>query len=267
MTNLSETNSAPGSPGGNVFPTTQWSMVLHAGAGADTQARSALESLCRQYWYPLYSFIRRQGHAHHEAEDCTQEFLARLLSTEGIARARPERGRFRTFLLTALRNFLTDEWRRTQAAKRGSQAPLPLGFDTAEQRYAREPADPALSPEQVFDRNWAIGMINRAVATLREDYEKGGRGALFAALAPVVWDNSGGESHAELARRLGLTPDACNVAIHRLRRRLGERLRLDVAQTVAEESEVDTELRHLISALQGTAPLNFQNVDHDQAQA
>lgn len=250
-----ETRSLPVTPGGNAFPTTQWSMVLHAGGGVDTEAHSALESLCRQYWYPLYAFIRRQGHAHHEAEDCTQEFLARLLSTQGVARARPERGRFRTFLLTALRNFLTDEWRRTQAAKRGGQATLPLEFDTAEERYAREPADTALTPEQVFDRNWAIGMLNTAVAELQAEYAKSGRATLFAAIAPFVWDSSSAGSHGELAQRLGLTVDACNVAMHRLRRRLGERLRLDVAQTVADETEVDTELHHLISALGGTAGL------------
>ena len=163
MTNHPETNSLPGSPGGNAFPTTQWSMVLHAGAGGDTQANSALESLCRQYWYPLYSFIRRQGHAHHEAEDCTQEFLARLLSTQGVARARPERGRFRTFLLTALRNFLTDEWRRAQASKRGGQVPLSLEFDTAEQRYAREPADPALATRRIRCQHVQCQVWARAV--------------------------------------------------------------------------------------------------------
>ena len=114
---MSPTPPAPAGPPvpRSTFPTTQWSLVVHAGAGSESQARSALETLCRQYWYPLYSFMRRQGRPHHEAEDCTQEFLARLLAGDGVARARPERGRFRTFLLTALRNFLTDEWRRAQA--------------------------------------------------------------------------------------------------------------------------------------------------------
>jgi len=254
MTNNPDTSPLPGSPGGDAFPSTQWSMVLHAGSGADTRAHSALESLCRQYWYPLYSFIRRQGQPHHEAEDCTQEFLARLLSSEGIARARPERGRFRTFLLAALQNFLIDEWRRAHAAKRGGELiHLPLEFDTAEQRFFQEPTDPSLNPDQMFDRIWAIEMMNCAVATLREEYERSGRGALFAAIAPiVVWGGSSTESHAELAMRLGMSADAFDVALHRLRRRLGERLRTGVAQTVADETEVDTEVRHLISALKDT---------------
>lgn len=250
-----DATSLPRQPEGSAFPSTRWSMVLHAGAGADadTQARSALESLCRQYWYPLYSFIRRQGHPHHEAEDRTQEFLAHLLATEAVARAQPDRGRFRTFLLTALRHSLTDEWRRAQAAKRGSgMAPLPLEFDTAEQRFFKEPADPSLSPDQVFDRNWAVEMMNSAVAKLREEYERSGRGAVFAAIAPLVWGGSRTDSHADLAKRLGMSVEACDVAFHRLRRRLGVHLRNGVAQTVADESEVDAELRHLIAAWGGS---------------
>ena len=119
------------------FPTTHWSVVINAGAGSASLARVALESLCRHYWYPLYSFVRRQGRAHHEAEDCTQEFLARLLAGDGLGLARPERGHFRTFLLTALRNFLTDEWRRARAEKRGGGAAMvSLDWQDAEQRFA-----------------------------------------------------------------------------------------------------------------------------------
>ena len=242
---------APASPG--AFPTTQWSMVLHAGAGSESQAHAALASLCRQYWYPLYTFIRRQGHSHHEAEDGTQEFLLRLLTLDGVAQARPERGRFRTFLLTSLRNFLIKQWRHGQTAKRGGGlAPLPLEFDSAENRFAREPADPGLTPEQAFDRNWALSMIDRAVAELGHDYGKSGRGALFDALAPLVWGNPGEASLARLAEQLGLSSAACTVALHRMRRRLGERLRAHVAQTVDAETDVDAELRHLIAALGGS---------------
>jgi RNA polymerase sigma factor (sigma-70 family) len=248
----SNTFSSPQPPG--AFPTTQWSVVLHAGEGSEAQVRSALESLCRRYWYPLYTFIRRQGRTHHEAEDCTQEFLARLLASGGMARARPERGRFRTFLLSSLRNFLVNEWQRDQAAKRGGGlAPLQLEFKTAAERFAREPADPGLTPEQAFDRNWALGMIERAVAGLRREYEKSGRGLLFAALGPLVWSTTSQESHAPLAEQLGMTAHAFSVALHRLRRRLGERLRADVAETVAEGTDVDAELRHLIAATGGPA--------------
>ncbi|MEI6107266.1 MAG: sigma-70 family RNA polymerase sigma factor [Opitutae bacterium] len=209
-----------------------------------------MESLCRQYWYPLYAFIRRQGRGHHEAEDCTQGFLTHLLATHGIARARPEGGRFRSFLLIALRNFLTNEWHRTQAIKRGGGlTPLPIEFETAEQRFSLEPVDPGLNPEQIYDRNWAQSMIDQAVAELRAEYGQSGRGELFSTLESIVWHNSDGDSHAELAQRLHMGTHAFTVALQRLRRRLGERLRLNVAQTVASESEVEAELHHLIAAV------------------
>src|SRR5688500_10957469 len=175
-TNPADESTASPSPGGSSFPATQWSMVLRAGTNADTQAHAALESLCRRYWYPLYAFVRRQGRDHHEAEDCTQEFLARLLAADGLQRARPERGRFRTFLLTGLRNFLTSEWRRTQTAKRGGGlAPAPLGVQGPDEQFAQESQDPGLTPEQAFDRAWALGMIDRAVHELRAEYLRGGR--------------------------------------------------------------------------------------------
>lgn len=244
----------PGLSPGSAFPSTRWSLVLHAAGGPDTQARAALESLCRQYWYPLYSFVRRQGRAHHEAEDCVQEFLARLLAAHGIARARSERGRFRAFLLTSLRNHLANEWHRSHAAKRGGDhPPLPLEFDSADQRYCREPADAGLTPEQAFDRNWAHSMLDHAIAELRGEYEQNGRRALFTTLEPLIWDTSRSVSHAGLAERLGMNAHAFTVALQRLRRRLGERLRSDVAQTVADDAEVDTELRHLIAALRDSS--------------
>jgi DNA-directed RNA polymerase specialized sigma24 family protein len=232
------------------FPTTRWSMVVHAGAGSESESRAALETLCRQYWYPLYGFIRRHGRAHHEAQDCTQEFLARLLANDGIATARPERGRFRTFLLTALRNFLAKEWHRAHAAKRGGgTVPLSLDLRDAQDRFAHEPVEMALSPEQAFDRTWALGTIDRAVGRLRKEYEKSGRGELFAELIAHVWGNESTDAFAAPAARLGMTAHAFTVALHRLRQRVGHRLRADIAETVASESEVDQELRHLIAAL------------------
>jgi DNA-directed RNA polymerase specialized sigma24 family protein len=247
-------SSEPASPasaaGASSFPTTQWSMVLHAGRGADTSARDALEKLCGRYWYPLYVYVRRQGRPHHEAEDCTQAFFARLLAAEGIARARRERGRFRTFLLTSLRNFLISEWQRSQAEKRGGgRAPISFEIQGADERFALEPVDSGLSPDQGFDRNWAHAMIAAAEAAVREEYEGSGRGPLFAALAPLVWGNAGLESHAGHAARLGLKEPAFAVALHRMRKRIGERLRADVAETVAADADVDVELRHLIAAV------------------
>jgi DNA-directed RNA polymerase specialized sigma24 family protein len=232
------------------FPTTHWSVVINAGAGSESQARAALETLCGQYWYPLYAFARRHGRSHHEAEDCTQEFLARLLAANGVASARPERGRFRSCLLTALRHFLTNEWQGAQAAKRGGgHAPLPLDFEAAGERFAREPLDPGLTPEQAFDRNWALELIKGALGELQAEYEKSGRSALFAALSPLVWGNNPAESQAQPAERLGLNTHAFTVALQRLRRRLGNRLRAAIAETVADESDIDAELRHLIAAV------------------
>jgi DNA-directed RNA polymerase specialized sigma24 family protein len=232
------------------FPTTQWSIVVHAGADSASEARGALETLCRQYWYPIYGFVRGQGRSHHEAEDCTQEFIARLLANGGMAAARPERGRFRTFLLTSLRNFLTKEWRREHAAKRGGGAvALSLDLHDAEGRFAQEPPDAALNPEQAFDRTWALSMIERAVDQLQREYGKSGRGELFATLSALVWGDDSTETLAAPAARLGMSTHAFTVALHRLRQRVGRRLRADVAETVADEGEVDQELRYLIAAV------------------
>lgn len=248
-------SAAPPTGGGHAFPATQWSMVLKAGAADDAQTRAALESLCRRYWYPLYAFVRRQGRDHHEAEDCTQEFLAQLLVAGSLQRARPERGRFRTFLLTGLRHYLTSEWRRTQAVKRGGGlAAVPLGPPGLEEQYSHEPADPGLSPEQAFDRSWALGLIDRAVQELRTEYERSGRAKVFNAMAPLIWGADNHEAFARHAAELGLTVNSFTVALHRARRRLGDRLRALVAETVATPAEIDAELRHLVSAISGAAP-------------
>jgi RNA polymerase sigma-70 factor (ECF subfamily) len=237
---------------GSPFPVTQWSMVLRAGTNTDAQSQAALEALCRNYWYPLYAFVRRQGRDHHGAEDSTQEFLAQLLAGDGLRSAHPERGRFRSFLLASLRNFLTSEWRRTQAAKRGGGvAPIPLVTPGPDERFRHEPQDTGLTPEQAFDRSWALGMIDRAVEELRAEYQRGGRETVFDALAPHVWGNASSETLAFCAKQLAMTLPAFTVALHRARRRLGERLRALVAETVAVPAEIDAELRHLVSTIRG----------------
>lgn len=234
------------------FPTTRWSVVLNAGADSASQAHAALETLCTQYWYPLYAFVRRQGRTHAEAEDCTQEFLAQLLANAGIPHARPERGRFRTFLLAAVKNFLANEWHRTQAAKRGGgQILLSLDLAGADERFACEPVEPGCTPEQAFDRSWALGLLERATETLREDYAKSDRAVLFAELAPQLWGHASAETLDVPAARLGMTAAAFTVALHRLRRRLGEKLRALVAETVRDPADVDGELRYLIEAVGG----------------
>ncbi|MEO6004883.1 MAG: sigma-70 family RNA polymerase sigma factor [Opitutus sp.] len=239
---------APGKPG--LFPTTRWSLVLHADAGSESQIRAALERLCQLYWFPLYAYVRREGRSHHEAQDCTQAFFMHLLAAAGVARARPERGRFRSYLLTALRHFLIDEWRRANAAMRGGGQPvLPLKFNEAETRIGVEPVDPGLTPEQVYDRDWARDMIDRAIATLRADYEDSGRGALFAALAPLMLEVVSDQTVAQKAEQLGHSLPATTMALHRMRRRLGERLRAEVAETVDDTNDVDAELQYLIAAV------------------
>lgn len=254
--NASEKSTTAGVPataaGGHAFPITQWSMILHASGDTDTQARVALEALCRAYWQPLYLFVRRQGRDHHDAEDATQQFIVQLLAADSLRQARPERGRFRTFLLTSLRNFLTSEWRRNQAAKRGGGlASLSLERLDARGSALHPVADPALTPEHAFDRSWAQEMIQRAVAELRAEYETSGRAQAFAAIAPLIWSHDSDEAIAERAAALDLTSNAFRVALHRARRRLGDRLRAQVARTVADPREIDAELRHLIDAMHG----------------
>jgi RNA polymerase sigma factor (sigma-70 family) len=247
--------SAAPETGGSSFPATQWSLVLRAGGIGEIQSRSALEALCRRYWHPLYAFVRRQGREHHEAEDCTQDFIAQLLAADGLRNVQAERGRFRTFLLTGMRNFLTSEWRRNQALKRGGGlSAIPIGPSGPGESFAQEPIDPGLSPEQTFDRCWALDLIDRAVHTLRTEYESSGRAKVFAAMAPLIW---GTDQHDLLVRHatdLGLTVNSFTVALHRARRRLGERLRAEVAETVIDPAEIDGELRYLVEAINGAPP-------------
>lgn len=245
MTGLAKSGVARSS-----FPTTHWSTVLAAGSAAPADAQKALECLCAAYWYPLYSFIRRQGHSHHAAEDLAQEFLARLLANDAIAEARPERGRFRTFLLSALRNFLINEWQRNRTTKRGGAQPVSAGqFKAAEENFTRETVDPGLSPEQAFERNWALCVIDQALAVLRAEYAVNGREALFDAIVPGIWGGGAPEPQARQAERLGLSVTAFKVAVHRMRKRLREHLESQIRATVETDEEVAAELVHLIAAV------------------
>lgn len=232
------------------FPTTQWSLVLSVRVGAEEAARSALELLCRQYWYPIYYFVRRQGRTHHEAEDLTQQFLAHLLETEAIGTAHHERGRFRSFLLSTLRNFITDEWRRSQTIKRGGGQPArSIELDRAEQRFAAEPVDLGLTPDQAFDRAWAVEILDRAMDQLREEYASTGRSAVFTALSPGLLKSSARDATSRSSYPPEMNAHAVSMALNRLRFRLGLRLRDEIAATVADGVNIDSELRLLIAAL------------------
>ena len=231
------------------FATTHWSLVLAAADQQSPQARDALESLCTAYWYPLYAHVRRRGYAAHDAQDFTQGFFAQLLDRGSLQAADQARGRFRSFLLAALDHYLANERRRGRAQKRGGgRQPLSLDFEAGESRFLREPAH-VETPEREFLRRWALELLERVLANLRDEYRTRGRLELYEALKG--WLGGGGDTapHAEIAARLNVTEGAVKTALSRLRRRCRELLRAEIAQTVAEGEDVDDELRELLAAL------------------
>ena len=232
-----------------LFATTQWSAVLRAGEGSSPESRRALEQLCGTYWYPLYAYVRRQGHSIEEAQDLTQEFFARLLERKYVRLADRNRGRFRTFLLTSLKNFLINEWNKANREKRGSgRRILSLDEEMAESRFLAEPAIEQPS-DTLYDRGWAAVLLDRALAALRAEFAQAGKEDLFERLKAFVWGEKNALSYAAMAEQLGMTEGAVKVAIHRLRQRYGELLRSEVAQTVSTPAEVNEELRYLVSVL------------------
>ena len=235
--------------GGGRFATTQWSVVV-AAAGADApDARRALESLCAAYWYPLYAFARRRGAGAHEAQDLVQGFFAVLLEKDYLAQVDRDRGRFRAFLKTAFGHFTSKERERAKAQKRGGDLlHLSLDFQRGEERYSLEPAD-VTTPEAVFERRWALTMLDRVVGMLKTEFSAAGNQALFAALLPFVAGGAPLPAHRETADALGMTEGAVKVAVHRLRRRYRTLLRQAVADTVSDPADVDAELHHLIESL------------------
>jgi len=230
------------------FPGTLWTVVLHAGRAEPAQAQAALAQLCQAYWYPLYSFIRRRGYTPHDAEDLTQAFFTHLLEKRGLGRIDPQQGRFRTFLLASLKNFLANDYDRGQALKRGGgQTIVSLDEDRAEARYQREPSHD-LTPDRHFERQWALTVLDQVLAALQVEYHAKGQGQLFEELKAVLIGRAG--SYADMATRLGRSEGAIKVAIHRLRQRYRELLRAQIAATVGE-GDVEDELRHLLTVLSG----------------
>lgn len=247
MARDSDSSIPPDSRSGS-FATTRWSLVRVSG-GNDSGAREALAGLCRTYWYPLYAYLRRRGHQPAEAQDQTQAFFAHLLEGKRLHAADPERGRFRSFLLKSLQNFLSTERRRERAEKRGGgRVVLPLNFSQGEERYLREPADTD-TPERLFERRWALTLLETTLARLRDEYIQSGKAELFAALQPHLHGDADRLPLVELATPLGMSADAVKVAAHRLRRRYRDLLRQEIADTVDSPVDVDDELRRLMDSL------------------
>jgi RNA polymerase sigma-70 factor (ECF subfamily) len=246
---MQTSRTAPAQPAGACFVTTRWTVVLSARDPLSPHAATALETLCRAYWFPLYAYARRRGHAPADAEDLTQEFFGQLLAHNWVARADPHKGRFRSFLLMAMSRFLANEWDKAHTLKRGRQVRLvPLPLDTAETRYTREPAD-TFTPEQAFEKQWALTLLEEVLRHLRADYEKDGKVGLFDVLKPCLVGSRETQPYAELATGLGMSEGAVKVAVCRLRERYRERLKEEIAHTVASPAEVDAELRHLFRVL------------------
>jgi RNA polymerase sigma-70 factor (ECF subfamily) len=231
------------------FVTTHWSVVLTARRSDSTRAQAALARLCQAYWYPLYAYVRRRGYAAHDAQDLTQEFFARLLEQNWLAQADRERGRFRTFLLAALSHFLANEWDKARAQKRGGAVQfVPLQIDSAETRYGQEPADP-LTPEQCYERRWAIALLDEVLNRLRQEHVAAGTAELCDALKPCLVGDRQAQPYATLAAMLGMTEGAVKVAVHRLRQRYRQLLREEIANTVATPEGVNDEMHHLFTVL------------------
>jgi RNA polymerase sigma factor (sigma-70 family) len=229
------------------FPTTRWTLVVAAGDPDGEAARSALASLCENYWYPLYAYLRRRGYSSDEAQDLTQEFFVRVLEGRYLDRAQPEKGRFRAFMLTSLKFFVADEGDRARAQKRGGGMVLPLEFSSGEERYQREPSDDE-TPERIFERRWALSVLERVIERLRVEFVQGGRSAHFDRLKVFLLGQPD-VPYAVLARELNTSEGALKVAIHRLRRRYRELFRREIADTVSDPAEVESELRHLAATL------------------
>ncbi len=231
------------------FAPTRWSVVLAAGRSDSTRAQAALEKLCRTYWPPIYAFVRRQGHSPHDAQDLTQAFFARLLEKNYLADVDRAKGKFRSFLLASLKHFLANEWDKAKAQKRGSgKVFIPIDAQSAETKFGVDPAD-TQSADKIFERRWALTLLEQVLQKLREEFVSAGKERLFGQLKPTLTEPSRTISYADIATRLGMSEGAVKVSAHRLRRRYRELIRAEIAETVSSQSEVEEELRNLFVAL------------------
>jgi DNA-directed RNA polymerase specialized sigma24 family protein len=244
-----ESDGHTGERPGPLFVTTHWSVVLAAGHGDTTRADDALAHLCKTYWYPLYAYARRRGCSPPDAQDLTQEFFARLLAGNWVAEADRQRGRFRSFLLSAMKHFMANEWNKAHAQKRGGGQPaLSLDDDSAEHRYRLEPVEKA-TPESLFERGWALTLLEGVLGRLEEEYRREGKQAWMDAMRPALTADHEAIDYTEMAHKLGATETAARVAVHRLRQRYRQLIRTEVASTVASPEEVEAEMHHLFEVL------------------
>jgi DNA-directed RNA polymerase specialized sigma24 family protein len=232
-----------------IFATTHWTAVLAAGRGSSPQADVALEELCHTYWYPLYAYVRRQGHSREDAEDFTQGFFARLLEKNYLEGVSSDKGKFRSFLLMAVKRFLANEWDRANRQKRGGGAlVLSLDWQDADARYQINPAD-HLSPDKLYDRAWAIILLERVIIRLRDEHVAEGKASLYEQLKPFLMAGKSELPYVQAAAALTMNEGAVRVAVHRLRRRYRELLREEITQTLANPAQADEEMQALFSAL------------------
>jgi len=249
VTSTAASGASSALSGGAAFTTTHWSVVLEA-QGESPAAQEALEKLCRTYWRPIFAFLRRQGLPSTEAEDVTQGFFAQLLERRSLDAVRKEKGRLRSYLLGALKYFLADEQRRAMAIKRGKgQRLISLEELRADERIDMEPSDP-MTAEMIYERRWALTVLERVLSRLKDEYVAAGNAALFDALKELLPDEPGSPSQAEIAARLQMTENAIRQAFYRFRQRYQSVLREEIANTVATPGDIEDELRHLITVIE-----------------
>lgn len=231
------------------FTTTHWSVVLSARDRSTRQSEQALAALCECYWFPLYAYVRRSGYSTHDAQDLTQGFFAQLLEKEYLKDVDRRRGKFRSFLLAALKHHLGHQRERDRAQKRGGgRVPFSLDFESAESRYRREPTDLA-TPERLYERRWALTLLDRVLGRLEDEHARAGKTELFSGLKDFLTVGQESRPYLQVAEELGMSEGAVKVAMHRLRRRYRELLKDEIAQTVADPAEIDEELSDLLAAV------------------
>jgi RNA polymerase sigma factor (sigma-70 family) len=246
---LEYAGSTDTAPKGGAFVTTHWSVVLAAGKVDAAAAISAMDTLCRLYWQPVYAFIRRSGTGEQDARDLTQAFFAKVLKGGQLGHAQPERGRFRSYLLSILKNFLADEHDRSQALKRGGQIELvPLDPLLAESRYGLEASGDA-TPDVAYDRAWALSVLDRALSRLREEFTLSGRAVLFDGLKPLLVGDSGNLTFTQVSARLQVTEGAAKMAVKRMRERFRVLVRQELTQTMIPGEELDQEIQVFLALL------------------